>query len=91
MGTNWTSVLIGWIATPVASLILGWLVAVVVGVITSALGFEAGTSELGGVLNALSRLSYRGYAAGGMSGHEGTKHGLLVGLLALAITPILTP
>ena len=87
-GTSWTSVVIGWLAALGASLILSGLVTAVVSLILTALGFgggaEAGTTGLVGVLLALFlAFLIGGYAAGRMAGRDGSKHGLLVALLAL--------
>ena len=93
-GTSWTSVLIGWLAALGASLILSSIVTAVVGVILTALGFgggaEAGTTGLVGVLLMLFlAFLIGGYTPGRMAGPDGSKHGLLVALVALIVTLIL--
>ena len=70
-GTSWTSVLIGWLATLGASLILSGIVTAIVGVILTALGFgggaEAGTTGLVGILLTLFlAFLIGGYTAGRM-------------------------
>ena len=93
-GTSWTSVLIGWLTALGASLILSGIVTATVGVILTAFGFgggaEAGTTGLVGILLTLFlAFLIGGYTAGRMTGRDGSKHGLLVALLALIVTLIL--
>jgi hypothetical protein len=94
-GTSWSSVLIGWLASLGASLILGGIVSAVVGAILAVPGAgggpEVGTSDLVGVLvTVFIAFLVGGYTAGRMASRQGTRHGLLVALLALIVTLVLS-
>jgi amino acid transporter len=94
LGTSWPSVVIGWLASLGALLILSGIVSGIVGAIFGAAGSQAllsgGTAALVGLLiTLLLAFLIGGYAAGRMAARSGLKHGLLVPLLNLLVVIVL--
>jgi len=93
-GTNWLSVILGWLTALGAGLILSGILSGIVGAIFGSAGrqslTEDGTTALIGLLiTLLLAFLIGGYAAGRMASRQGLKHGLLVPLLALIVTLVL--
>lgn len=94
-GTSWVSVVLGWLASLGAALILSGIVGGIVGAIFAALGIDSGATGggiaglVGVLLTLLIAFFIGGYVAGRMASRSGVKHGLLVALLALIVTIVL--
>jgi hypothetical protein len=93
-GTSWISVVFGWLAALGAGLILSGIIGGVVGAILgdggSASATEGGASGLVGLLiTLLLAFIIGGYVAGRLASRSGLKHGLLVPVVALAVTIVL--
>jgi len=90
--TSWTSVVIGWLSALGTGLILSGIVSGIVAGVAGAGGTTDQAGNVGGI-GLLITLSIAflvgGYAAGRLAGRGGTKHGLLVALLALIVTFVL--
>ncbi|HKH76934.1 MAG TPA: hypothetical protein VKA51_08270 [Rubrobacteraceae bacterium] len=91
--TSWTSVVIGWLSALGTGLILSGIVSVLVGAVAGAGGSTEVAGNVGGVgllITLFIAFLVGGYTAGRLAaGRGGTKHGLLVALLALIVTVVL--
>jgi hypothetical protein len=95
-GTSWISVVLGWLTSLGAGLILAGIVGGIVGAIVGAgqtvrgAATESGTAGLIGLLITLFlAFLIGGYCAGRMASRSGVKHGLLVAALAMLVTLVL--
>lgn len=92
-GTSWASVMLAWLTSLGAGVILAGLIGGIVdampgaGDTARAAASESGTTGL--VITLFLAFLIGGYCAGRMASRAGVKHGLLVAALALSVTVVL--
>ncbi len=90
LDTSWISVILGWITSLGATLILTGIVGGIVGALFGLIGAGSGAiaSLVGVVVTLILAFLIGGYVAGRMASRKGVKHGIFVALLALILAII---